>query len=51
MTIAREDLEKQALVEICSCRYYDLADNVEVATDDELRAIIEHTDKCEFCGD
>ena len=51
MTVSREDLEKQALQEICACLYYDLADNIDTADDDELRAIIEHTNVCELCDD
>ena len=27
----RVKLEKQALMQICSCLYYDLADNIDVA--------------------
>lgn len=51
MTVFREDLEKQALQEICACLYYDLADNIDAADDDELRAIIEHTNVCDLCDD
>jgi hypothetical protein len=51
MTVSREDLEKQALQEICACLYYDLADSIDAADDDELRAIIEHTNVCELCDE
>ena len=51
MTVSREDLEKQALQEICACLYYDLVDNIDAADDDELRAIIEHTNVCDLCDD
>ena len=33
----REKLEKAALEVICSCYYYDLADNIDSMSDDELR--------------
>jgi hypothetical protein len=51
MTLSREDIEKQALEEICSCRYYDLADNIEACSEEDLQAIIDHTVKCDICGD
>lgn len=37
----REALEKLALKTISSELYYDLADSIEVVTDEELEAIIE----------
>lgn len=35
----RTTLEGQALLNVCACLYYDLADNLEQATDDDLQAI------------
>lgn len=37
---AREKLEKAALMVICSCYYYDLADTIDSMTDAELEDII-----------
>lgn len=37
----REDLEKLALETVSAELYYDLADNLETATDEELIKIIE----------
>lgn len=51
ITVSREDLEKQALEEVCACRYYDLADTLQETSDDELQSIIDHTDKCDICGE
>lgn len=51
MTISREDLEKQALEEVCACLYYDLADTVGETSDEDLQAIIDHTFTCDTCGD
>ena len=45
----RKGLEKLALLSICSCLYYDLADNAELATEQELVDIISHDYDCEFC--
>lgn len=36
----REDLEKQALITVSSELYYDLCDNLDAMTDDELQALI-----------
>lgn len=47
--VDREILEQQALEAVCACLYYDLADNLDSAGDDELLAIIEQ-DICE-CGE
>lgn len=49
--LSREDLEKQALEEVCACRYYDLADTVQETPDEDLLSIINHTNKCEICGE
>ena len=47
----RETLESEALKAVCACLYYDLADYLEITSDDELRAIIEHKVKCDICGE
>lgn len=36
----RDTLEAEAKQAICACYYYDLCDNIEQASDEELRAII-----------
>lgn len=38
--IDRETLEQQAMQTVSAELYYDLADNLETATDEELRQII-----------
>ena len=48
--VNREVLEKLALEEVCACLYYDLADNIEIESDDTLLAITEHTVVCDICG-
>jgi len=48
--IDREDLERMALEEVCSCWYYDLADTIEETSDEDLIQIIEHGYPCEICG-
>ena len=45
----RELLEQTALQEVCPCLYYDLADTIEITTDDELRSIIAGDIHCEEC--
>ena len=46
----REDLEKLSLLAVCSCNYYDLADNIEITSDEELWQIIDNQDiECENC--
>ena len=37
---AREKLEKAALMAICVCYYYDLADTIDSMTDAELEEIV-----------
>jgi len=49
--VDREVLEVRAKEEVCACRVYDLADNMETMTDWELQAISEHRIPCEICGD
>lgn len=46
----REDLEKQALDEVCACRYYDLQDTLQETPGEDLLSIVNHTNKCEICG-
>lgn len=49
--VDRDVLEKQALVEVCACLYYDLADNIDIESGDTLLAISEHTVVCDICGE
>lgn len=42
----REALEEAALMAICSCHYYDLADSLDSATNGELLDIIEGRSPC-----
>lgn len=49
--LKREDLEAQAIEEVCACRYYDLQDTLQENTDEDLLSIINHTNKCEICGE
>lgn len=46
----RELLETVALLEVCSCQYYDLADYLENTSDQELIDVITHSYDCEMCG-
>jgi redox-regulated HSP33 family molecular chaperone len=46
----REDLETRTKEEVCACRVYDLADNIDTMTDKELQDIIDHKAQCEICG-
>ena len=48
--IDREELETRAMKEVCACRHYDLADTLQETPDDDLLSIINHTNKCEICG-
>ena len=48
--VDRELLEKEALAEVCACWYYDLADTIEEASDDELLTIMNHGDYCDDCS-
>jgi len=45
----RETLEEAALLAVCACRYYDLADDLEVTTNGELLDIIEGRNRCHSC--
>lgn len=46
----REFLEAEALEAICACRYYDLSDNLDITTDEDLEDIVKHKIPCEICG-
>jgi len=48
--VDREELEQRAMEEVCACRYYDLADTLQETPDDDLWSVINHTNKCEICG-
>ena len=48
--LSREELEAQAIEEVCACRYYDLQDTLQETPDEDLYLIINHTNKCEICG-
>ena len=41
MSVDREQLEKQALLAVCADDYYELCDNLETTTNEELERIIE----------
>lgn len=45
----RETLEIWALESVCACRYYDLADYLDVTTNSELLDIIEGRRQCRNC--
>lgn len=48
--LEREELEKLALEKVCACDYYDLCDNMESTSDEELQQIIDNADKgCDTC--
>lgn len=46
----REDLERLALLCICACMYYDLADSIDSTSDQELINIINHEYLCDVCN-
>jgi hypothetical protein len=46
----RVGLEKLALLKICSCLYYDLADSIDAASDQELIDYIADRYDCDMCG-
>ncbi|HMT19420.1 MAG TPA: hypothetical protein PKD15_05265 [Candidatus Saccharibacteria bacterium] len=49
---ARDKLEKAALMAICACYYYDLADTVDSMTDAELEEIVANKGvPCELCNE
>lgn len=45
----REALEEAALQAICACRYYDMADYLDITTNGELLDIIEGRGRCYDC--
>ena len=48
--LSREELEAQAIEEVCACRYYDPQDTLQETPDEDSYLIINHTNKCEICG-
>jgi hypothetical protein len=48
--LRRVVLEKVALKTICACQYYDLADCIDEASDQELVDIINGNYDCPMCG-
>ena len=49
--VAREKLERAALMVICACYYYDLADTIESMTESELEEIVANKGivDCDLC--
>ena len=49
--VAREKLERAALMVTCACYYYDLADTIESMTDAELEEIVANKGivGCDLC--
>jgi hypothetical protein len=45
----RESLEKAALLNVCSCLYYELADNIAECSDSELQSYVDGTYDCDYC--
>ena len=48
--LRRVILERVALQIVCACLYYDLADCIDEASDQELIDIINRNYDCELCG-
>jgi redox-regulated HSP33 family molecular chaperone len=48
--LRRVILERAALQMVCACLYYDLADCIDEASDQELTDIINQNYDCELCG-
>lgn len=48
--VDRELLESQAVEAVCACRYYDLQDTLQENSDEDLLSIVNHTNKCDICG-
>ena len=46
----RVRLEEQALMQICSCLYYDLADSIDAVSDQDLVDYIADRYDCDMCG-
>lgn len=50
MTLTREELERVALMAVCACDYYELVDNIDITTEEELWQIVDNRDNgCENC--
>ena len=45
----RVRLEKKALLNICSCLYYDLADSIDAVSDQELVDFVADRYDCDMC--
>jgi hypothetical protein len=46
--VDRELLEAMAQERVCACQHYELADNMQTTTDNELRKIID-SKNCTLC--
>ena len=46
----RECLEQLALIRVCACMYYDLADSIDSTSDQELLDFINHEYFCDICN-
>ena len=46
MTLSREELERIALMAVCTCDYYELIDNLDNTTEEELWRIVDNRDDC-----
>jgi hypothetical protein len=46
MSADREALEREALMAVCSCEYYDLADAIDGVSNEDLQDIIEGRHQC-----
>jgi hypothetical protein len=50
VTMNREELEQLAMIRVCACMYYDLADTLGETPDEDLIKVINHDYDCEGCG-
>jgi hypothetical protein len=50
ITPQRVMLEKAALLAVCACQYYDLADCMDATSDQELVDIVSQNYDCPMCG-
>lgn len=48
-TMSRENLEQLALMRVCACLYYDLADAMPETSDEDLVKVIKHEYECDTC--
>lgn len=46
----RECLEHLALMRVCACLYYNLANSIDSTSDQELLDIINHEYSCDICN-